>query len=179
MKVTLSRPFASVLALGDTPETVIGEVELAFDRLTGNDVRMASTEALAEDSEAVSFVIGTTAQAQFAAIASGLPVETIRRMPAKDYAEIVGEVRRYLFAREGVDPIALNVDGLTGLDIEAASRGVVQSDPNPKRIGLNLDAVEMLVVRCSNVSAEALRALPARQYLLAVLAVQGFLLGTG
>lgn len=88
--VKLSRP----LKVDDKD---IAEVVLDFDKLSGADVEACEIEASERSGRPVAIkMIDTGFHAQLAARASGIPVERLRALSARDYIRVTTAVQGFL-----------------------------------------------------------------------------------
>lgn len=98
---TLSKPLVLEPAAGDVPAKTISSLTLDLDKLTGADVEMCAREAtVAAGSPPVALVLDVGFHAQIAARASGLPVETLRKLRASDYLAVTTVVQGFLLGAD-------------------------------------------------------------------------------
>ncbi len=94
MKVGLSKPL--VIGEGDAKKT-LEELDLNLDALTGSDVDFCVREASAAKGELVRVLVtDLDFHMQIAAKASGLGVDVLRKLNARDYVEVATAVQGFL-----------------------------------------------------------------------------------
>ena len=89
MNIKLSKP----VLIGDKETT---EINLDFDSLNGQQIIDASSEARAMGDRMQILELSKTYQAVIAAKASGISVETIINLPAKDFVKITNVAGNFL-----------------------------------------------------------------------------------
>lgn len=95
MKVTLKKPIT--VGEGEAKKT-ISEIDLAgLDSLTGADIDFCVREASAAKGESVRVLVTDhELHAQIAAKASGVPIDALKKVSARDYVEVVTAVQAFL-----------------------------------------------------------------------------------
>lgn len=94
MKVRLSKPL--VLGEGDAKKEIT-ELDLNLDALTGADVDFCVREASAAKGELVRVLVtDLDFHMQVAAKSSGLAVDVLRTLSARDYVEVATAVQGFL-----------------------------------------------------------------------------------
>ncbi len=94
MKIRLSKPL--VLCEGDAAKT-IEELDLDLDALTGADVDFCVREASAAKGELVRVLVtDLDFHMQVAAKSSGIGVDALRKLSARDYVEVATAVQGFL-----------------------------------------------------------------------------------
>ncbi len=89
MKIKLSKPFA-------VNGIEIEEIDLNFDKLTGADLIAASRESVLLGDNSLVHELSKQYLAVVAAKASGLNVDDIMKLPAKDFTAITLAVQDFL-----------------------------------------------------------------------------------
>lgn len=94
MKVVLSKEYT--FGEGEAAKT-IGWVDLNLEALTGGDILQCTREAEAQKGEVVRVIVmDQDLHLQIASKASGLSVNDLKKLSAKDYVEVITSVQGFL-----------------------------------------------------------------------------------
>ncbi len=96
----LSRPLVTVPAAGDQPAKSIDVLQLDLDALTGMDYEKCEREMLSANAQipVIDPRLNSVFQVQIAAQASGVPVDVLKQMGARDYGRLMDRILTFFVA---------------------------------------------------------------------------------